>query len=394
MDYVRDFLTNLAHSWTAWLSTWLPPWATNLVNYIIIALVLVMMPVIATLTLTWMERKVIGRIQNRIGPNRVGPWGIFQAFADAVKMLIKEDIIPTGADKPVFNLAPILIFFGAALLWAVIPFGPKQIAADLNIAVLYIVAVGSITTVSVLMAGWSSDNKYAVVGAFRSVAQLLSYEIPMVLSIAAVTLLVGSMRLGAIVEAQIIPFALVLPAAFIVYMLSAIAETGRSPFDLLEAESEIVAGYFIEYSGLKFGWFYIAEYGNTLAVAAIATTLFLGGWRGPWVSEVPVLGPLYFAFKSIAVVFVIMWIRGTWPRFRIDQMLGLAWKVLVPASLANLLWIAVVLKLPVPGLVQWILVLGGNVVVLVGALTLLGRSAKRHSVRLAPASRVQPSEGV
>jgi NADH-quinone oxidoreductase subunit H len=393
MDYVRDFLTNLAHSWTAWLSTWLPPWATNLVNDVIIGLVLVMMPVIATLTLTWMERKVIGRIQNRIGPNRVGPWGIFQAFADAVKMLIKEDIIPTGADRPVFNLAPILIFFGAALLWAVIPFGPKQIAADLNIAVLYIVAIGSITTVSILMAGWSSDNKYALVGTFRSVAQLLSYEIPMVLSIAAVTLLVGSMRLGAIVEAQTIPFGLVLPATFIVYLLSAIAETGRSPFDLLEAESEIVAGYFIEYSGLKFGWFYIAEYGNTLAVAAIATTLFLGGWRGPWVSQAPILGPLYFAIKSIAVVFVIMWIRGTWPRFRIDQMLGLAWKVLVPASLINLLWIAFVLKLPLPELVQWGLALVGNVAVLAGALTLLGRSAKRSATHRSVALSVSPSEG-
>jgi NADH-quinone oxidoreductase subunit H len=309
-------------------------------------------------------------------------------------MLIKDDIIPSGADKPVFNLAPILIFFGAALLWAVIPFGPKQIAADLNIAALYIIAVGSITTVAVLMAGWSSDNKYALVGAFRSVAQLLSYEIPMVLSIAAVTLFVGSMRLGAIVEAQIIPFALVLPAAFIVYMLSAIAETGRSPFDLLEAESEIVAGYFIEYSGLKFGWFYIAEYGNTLAIAAIATTLFLGGWRGPWVSEVPVLGPLYFALKAIVVVFVIMWIRGTWPRFRIDQMLGLAWKVLVPAALVNMLWVAVVLKLPMPEWVQWILALGGNVAVLIGALTLLGRSAKHYSAGRSIAARTQSSEGV
>jgi NADH-quinone oxidoreductase subunit H len=393
MDYIRDFLTNLAHSWTSWLGTWLPPWATTLVNYVIIGVVLVMMPVIATLTLTWMERKVVGRIQNRIGPNRVGPWGIFQAFADAVKMLIKEDIIPSGADKPVFNLAPILIFFGAALLWAVIPIGPRQVAADLNIAVLYIVAVGSITTVAVLMAGFSSDNKYAMVGAFRSVAQLLSYEIPMVLSIATVTLLVGSMRLGGIVEAQIIPFALVLPAAFIVYILSAIAETGRSPFDLLEAESEIVAGYFIEYSGLKFGWFYIAEYGNTLAVAAIATTLFLGGWRGPWVAEVPVLGPLYFALKSIAVVFVIMWIRGTWPRFRIDQMLSLAWKVLVPASLVNLLWIAVVLKLPLPMLVQWGLALVGNVAVLAGALTLLGWSAKRYAAHRSVALSVSPSEG-
>ncbi len=378
MDYLRDLLTNLGHSWTAWLSTWLPLWAVNLINYAIIGVILVMMPVVATLTLTWMERKVVGRIQNRIGPNRVGPWGIFQAFADAVKMLIKEDIIPSGADKPIFNLAPILIFFGAALLWAVIPFGPKQIAADLNIAVLYIIAVGSITTVSVLMAGFSSDNKYALVGAFRSVAQLLSYEIPMVLSIAAVTLLVGSMRMGAIVEAQIVPFALVLPATFIVYLLSAIAETGRSPFDLLEAESEIVAGYFIEYSGLKFGWFYIAEYGNTLAIAAIATTLFLGGWRGPWVSQAPILGPVYFALKTIAIVFVIMWIRGTWPRFRIDQMLGFAWKVLVPVSLVNLLWVAVVLKLPVPVFLQWILALGGNLFVLVGALTLLGQASKRY----------------
>jgi NADH-quinone oxidoreductase subunit H len=378
MDYFRDFFANLAQSWTGWLSIWLPLWAISLINYVIIGLVLVMMPVIATLTLTWMERKVVGRIQNRIGPNRVGPWGIFQALADAVKMLIKEDIVPTGADKPVFNLAPILIFFAAALLWAVIPFGPKQVAADLNIAVLYIIAVGSITTIAVLMAGFSSDNKYALVGAFRSVAQLLSYEIPMVLSIAAVTLLVGSMRMRTIVESQTVAFALVLPAAFIVYMLSAIAETGRSPFDLLEAESEIVAGFFIEYSGLKFGWFYIAEYGNTLAVAAIATTLFLGGWRGPWVSEVPVLGPVYFALKTIAIVFVVMWIRGTWPRFRIDQMLGLAWKVLVPVSLLNLLWVAVVLKLPVPVPVQWILALGGNLAVLAGALTVLGRRSRHN----------------
>jgi NADH-quinone oxidoreductase subunit H len=242
------------------------------------------------------------------------------------------------------------------------------------------------------MAGFSSDNKYAIVGAFRAVAQLLSYEIPMVLSIAAVTLLVGSMKLGTIVEKQIVPFALVLPATFIVYLLSAIAETGRSPFDLLEAESEIVAGYFIEYSGLKFGWFYIAEYGSTLAIAAIATTLFLGGWRGPFVMQAPILGPLYFALKSIAIVFVIMWIRGTWPRFRIDQMLGLAWKVLVPVSLINLLWLALVLKLPLPTAVQWLLTLGGNLAVLAGALVLLGRSAKRYAARRSIALSTSPAE--
>jgi len=340
----------------------------------------VMMPVLATMSFTWMERKVIGRIQNRLGPNRVGPFGVFQAFADAVKMLVKEDIIPDGADRPVFNLAPILIAAAAALLWAVIPFGRGMTAADISVGVLYVIAVGSITMVSVLMAGWSSNNKYALVGAFRAVAQLLSYEVPMVLSIAAVALVVGSMRMSAVVEAQVVPFLVVLPAVFVVYMLAGIAETGRSPFDLLEAESEIVAGYFVEYSGLKFGWFYIAEYGNLFAISAIATTLFLGGWRGPGVSVVPALGPFYFIAKIVAVVFVLMWIRGTWPRVRIDQMLGLAWKVLVPVALANLLWVALVLKLPVPRALQWLLFLAGGLAVLAVALGLLGRAARRHAL--------------
>jgi NADH-quinone oxidoreductase subunit H len=380
IEYVRNFFVNLAQSWTAWLSGWLQPWAVVLVNFLITAIILVLMPVIATLTLTWMERKVIGRIQNRLGPNRVGPFGIFQAIADAVKMLIKEDIIPEGADRPVFNLAPILIAAAAALLWAVMPFGRNMIAVDLNIGLLYIIAVGSMTTVAVLMAGWASNNKYALLGAFRGVAQLLSYEVPMVLSIAVVTLVVGSMRMGAVVEAQVVPFVLILPATFIVYLLSAIAETGRSPFDLLEAESEIVAGYFIEYSGLKFGWFYIAEYGNLFAVSAIATALFLGGWRGPGVESAPALGPFYFISKTIAVVFLLMWIRGTWPRIRMDQMLGFAWKVLVPISLANLMWAAVVLKLPVPEVLRWLLLLAGNLAVLAVALGLLGRAAKRFAV--------------
>jgi len=339
------------------------------------------MPVIATLTLTWMERKVIARIQNRLGPNRVGPWGIFQAIADAIKLLVKEDIIPAGADRPVFNLAPILIFVPAALLWAVLPFGPRLMGRDLNIGVLYLVAVGSVTTLAVLMAGWSSNNKFALISAFRVVAQLLSYEVPMVLSMAAVVLLAGSMRMGEIVERQSVPFGLVLPLALIVYLLTAIAETGRAPFDLLEADSEIVAGYFIEYSGLKFGWFYIAEYGNLLAVSAIATTLFLGGWRGPFVATVPVLGPFYFMAKALVIVFLLMWIRGTWPRFRIDQMLAFAWKVLVPASLANLLWVAIALKLPVPTPAQWALILAGNVGIILVALTLLGQAAKRYAAR-------------
>jgi NADH-quinone oxidoreductase subunit H len=379
MDYISNLFVNLGNSWTTLLSSFLPPWAVILVNFLVVAVILVMMPVVATLTLTVMERKVIARIQNRIGPNRVGPWGIFQAIPDAIKMLTKEDIVPANADKPVFNIAPVLIFAGAALLWAVIPFGRGMIGQDLNVGVLYLVAVGSISTIAVIMAGWSSNNKFALIGAFRVVAQLLSYEIPMVLAIAAVVLLVGTMKMGQIVELQTVPFILVLPAAFIAYILAAAAETGRAPFDLVEADSEIVAGYMIEYSGLKFGWFYIAEYGNLLAVSAIATTLFLGGWRGPFAGQIPALGPFYFIAKTVLIVFLLMWIRGTWPRFRIDQMLALAWKVLVPLGLFTLLWVAVVIKLPVPTFVQWGLGLGGNLVAIFITLTIMGRSAKRYA---------------
>jgi NADH-quinone oxidoreductase subunit H len=391
MDYISNFFVNLGNSWTALLSSFLPLWAVTLVNFLVVAVILVMMPVIATLTLTVMERKVIARIQNRIGPNRVGPWGIFQAIPDAVKLLTKEDIVPANADKPVFNIAPLLIFAGAALLWAVIPFGRGMIGQDLNIGVLYLVAIGSISTIAVIMAGWSSNNKFALIGAFRIVAQLLSYEIPMVLAIAAVVLLVGTMKMGQIVELQTVPFILVLPAAFIAYILAAAAETGRAPFDLLEADSEIVAGYFIEYSGLKFGWFYIAEYGNLLAVSAIATTLFLGGWRGPFAGQIPALGPFYFIAKTVLIVFLLMWIRGTWPRFRIDQMLALAWKVLVPLGLFTLLWVAVVIKLPAPTWLQWVLGLGGNLVAIFVTLTIMGRSAKQYADKRRLAGAYQPN---
>jgi NADH-quinone oxidoreductase subunit H len=386
MNFIRDFFVNLGSAWSAWLDSFLPPWGVTAVNYLVGAIILVMMPVIATLTLTWMERKVIGRIQNRIGPNRVGPWGLFQAIADAVKMLIKEDIVPDGADRPVFNLAPILIAAAAGLLWAVMPFAKGVIGMDLNVGVLYLVAVGSLTTVSVIMAGWASNNKFALIGGFRVVAQLLSYEVPMILAIAVVVLLAGTMSTMGIVEAQQVPFIFILPVAFIAYFVAGSAEVGRAPFDLLEADSEIVAGYFVEYSGLKFGWFYIAEYGNLFAISAITTTLFLGGWRGPFSHEVPVLGPLYFIGKTLLVVFLLMWIRGTWPRFRIDQMLAFAWKVLVPASLANLLWVAIMLKVPAPDWVRWLLILGGNLVILFVAVTMLGRAAKRQAnARQAPA---------
>ncbi|HEX9115600.1 MAG TPA: NADH-quinone oxidoreductase subunit NuoH [Anaerolineae bacterium] len=387
MQFIADLWVNIGHAWTGWLSGFLPGWAVMVINYVIVGVMLVMVPVFATLGLTWMERKVIGRIQNRIGPNRVGPWGIFQAIADAVKMLIKEDIVPDKADRPVFNLAPILIAVAAVLMWAVIPWGKGLIGQDLNIGALYVIAIGSISTLAVLMAGWSSNNKFALIGAFRVVAQLLSYEVPMALSVATVVIATGTMKMGGIVTNQPVPFLVILPLAAIVYLFSAAAETGRAPFDLIEADSEIVAGYFVEYSGLKFGWFYIAEYSNLLAISSIATVLFLGGWRGPGAGVLPVLGPIYFVIKAICVVFVLMWVRGTWPRFRIDQMLHFAWKVLVPASLASLLWVAVCVKLPLPTALQYVLMLAGNLAILAVALTLLGRSARRYAVEHEAAMR-------
>jgi NADH-quinone oxidoreductase subunit H len=400
LQYISDLWVNIARSWTTFLSGFLPGWAVTLINYVIWAAMLAMITVVATLALTWMERKVIGRIQNRVGPNRVGPWGIFQAIADAVKMMVKEDIIPDGADKPVFNLAPILIAAAAILMWAVMPLGKNVIGSDLSIGALYLVAIGSISTLSVIMAGWSSNNKFALIGSFRVVAQLLSYEVPMVLSIATVVLAVGSMRMSKIVDLQPFPFIFAMPLAAIVYLFAAAAETGRAPFDLIEADSEIVAGYFVEYSGLKFGWFYIAEYSNLLAVSCIATALFLGGWRGPGASVIPALGPFYFFAKAVLVVFLLMWIRGTWPRFRIDQMLNFAWKVLVPASLANLLWVALVMKLPLsgpdqaPSPVQYILLLAGSLAILFVVLTLLGRAARRFVASQEAAAREAAGRGL
>ncbi len=379
-DYIRNFFVNLGSSWTAWLSSFLPPAAVTVVNYLVIGIILVMMPVIATLTLTWMERKVIGRIQNRIGPNRVGPWGIFQAIADAVKMLIKEDIVPDGADRPVFNLAPILIAGAAALLWAVVPFGKGMIGQDLNVGVLYLVAVGSITTVSVIMAGWASNNKFALIGAFRVVAQLLSYEVPMILSIATVVLLAGTMSTMGVVEAQQVPFILVLPVAFIAYFVAGSAEVGRAPFDLLEADSEIVAGYFVEYSGLKFGWFYIAEYGN------------LFRHLGDHGNTVPRRLARAVQPRGARARAALLYYQDPSGRLPADvdsrhvaplphrpdarPSPGRCWCPLRWRTCSG--W-PVVLKLPVPIAVQWLLVLGGNLVILVVAATMLGRAAKRHA---------------
>ncbi len=318
-----------------------------IMGLIVVTVVLLFMPVMM-LMLTWVERKVVARIQNRLGPNRVGPWGLLQMFADMIKMLTKEDIVPGNGDRWVHTLAPILTLVPVVLVFAVIPFGRGMAPADINIGVLYVIAVSSLGTVGIFLAGYGSNNKFALIGGFRAIAQVLSYEIPQALAIASVVLMVGSLSLVKIVEAQSgwgglrwFLFAIpVGPIAFIIYMISAIAEVNRTPFDLPEGESEIVAGHHTEYSGMKWGLFYMAEYLNLFIVCAIATTLFLGGWQGP------ILPPwIWFFVKTLGLILVAMWVRGTFPRLRMDQLMKFAWQVLVPVALINLVLTSLALPL-------------------------------------------------
>ncbi len=249
------------------------------------------------------ERKILGRFQDRYGPNRIGPFGIFQTIADFVKLLGKEIVVPAGIDKPVYWLAPLLVVMSVIGIWAVVPFAPGFLGTDLNVGVLYIVSVGAIGTLGIIMAGWSSNNKFALLGAFRAVAQLVSYEIPMVLTLLIPTMLSGTMGVLGIVEAQReVWFIVAAPLAALVYLISSIAENGRAPFDLMEGESEIVAGFNIEYGGLAFGMFYVGEFLHAFTVGALFTTLFLGGWRGPGAEQYPLLGLVYFFLKTIVGV--------------------------------------------------------------------------------------------
>jgi NADH-quinone oxidoreductase subunit H len=357
--------------------------ARLIVNVLYAAILAFVAPVVVVVAFTYMERKVIARIQDRVGPNRAGPLGVLQGFADAVKMLTKEDITPTDADRIPYSLAPALAVIAVILIYAVLPLAPGVIGADLNVGVLYVVAVGGIGTMAVLMAGWSSANKYALISAFRVVAQLIAYEIPIIIALLMVVLAAGSMQMGEIIAAQDVPFLFTLPLAFLIFFVGTIAEIGRSPFDLLEAESEIIAGFHVEYSGMKFAFFFIGEYMHLFVAAGIATTLFLGGWRGPGASEATVLGTFlgfaYFAIKTVFLIFMMMWIRGTLPRFRIDHLLDFGWKFLVPVGLFGLMAVALALKLPFlssTGL-RWLGMLVANIVVIVVSLAAISIAARR-----------------
>jgi NADH-quinone oxidoreductase subunit H len=307
-------------------------------------------PLVTVIFLIWIERKVAARVQDRIGPNRVGPFGLLQSVADAVKMITKEDITPQGADKFIYNLAPIIAFASVVLIWAIVPFTPLHIGADLSIGILYFVAVASIGTVKIMIAGWSSNNKYALLGAFRTIAQLLSYEVPLVLSLLIPVMIAGTMSMQEMTRQQGgMWFFFMAPVAAIMFFIANLAETGRAPFDLLEAESEIIAGYNIEYSGFKWGMFMAGEFMHAFTACLLTAVVFLGGWWGPGVEQIPVLGFIYLGLKTGVVYLFALIIRSTVPRVRIDQLMTLNWKWLVPISIANVIMTAFLLKL-----VQWL----------------------------------------
>jgi NADH-quinone oxidoreductase subunit H len=285
--------------------------------------------------LIYFERKVIGWIQNRIGPNRVGPFGLFQSFADILKLLVKEDIVPVNADRSLFLMAPIIAFVPSFMVLAVIPFTATHVfTANLNVGLLFYLALSSITILGIVIGGWASNNKYSLLGGMRSAAQMISYEIPLGMSVLGVIMLSGSLNLNDIVAKQSHSVWFIIPQiiGFAVFIIAGIAELNRTPFDLPEAESELVAGYFTEYSGFRFAFFMLAEYVYVFALSALTTTLFLGGWTGPF------LPPwLWFAIKTSACIFFLFWVRATMPRIRGDQLMSFAWKVLIPVSLGNIL---------------------------------------------------------
>jgi len=301
---------------------------------------------------SWLERRVWARIQSRVGPNRVGPQGILQWVADGIKNLLKEDIIPAAADRKLFALAPYVVFVGFLATFVVIPFGSRLIVADLNIGILYILAITSLVVVGILMAGWSSNNKWSLLGGMRSAAQIVSYEIPAGLAVLTIIFTAGTLSMQGIIAQQgwapwqwylfRSPFTFV---AFFLFFTAALAEGNRTPFDIPEAESELVAGYVTEYSGMRFLFFFFAEWGNLYVIGAVATTLFLGGWQIPPVTNNPILRGLLeftvFFLKSYLWVIVAMWIRGTLPRVRVDQLMSLCWKYMVPLSFMCLLGTAI-----------------------------------------------------
>ena len=326
-----------------------------LIEWIIKSVILLLICVTGFAYLTLYERKALARIQVRVGPNRAGPGGWLQPAADAVKLIFKEELIPAEAYKIVFVLAPIITVIPALVILAVLPWGTsitlfgREISlylTDINVGVLYIVSITSISVYGIVLAGWSSNNKYAMLGGMRSTAQMISYELALGLAFIGPIMLAGSMSLGDIVEAQKpIWFVIYQPLGALIFFIAVLAEVNRAPFDMPEAEQELTAGYHTEYSGMKFALFFMAEYIKMIAVSAVAATLFFGGYRGPFVDQLPILGPLYLLIKILLMLFFMIWVRATLPRLRYDRLMAFGWKILLPAAFINVLATAVVLVL-------------------------------------------------
>jgi NADH-quinone oxidoreductase subunit H len=307
-----------------------------------ILVVLLALPVLVGFS-TWAERKALGRMQLRYGPNRAGPFGMLQWVADAVKLITKEYVVPEGANRWLFMAAPILTMAPAIAVYALIPFGRGLVITDVNAGILTLVAVGSLSIYGIIFGGWASNSKYSMLGALRSASQMISYELSLGLALVAVVLMAGTMSLVGIVEAQrAVPFAALQPLGFLIFVVAGVAETNRTPFDLPEAEGELGAGYHTEYSAMGFGVFQLGEYASIWSMSALAATLFLGGWQGPWAATVPALSLVWFLAKSALFVLLFYWLRGTLPRLRQDQLMAFGWKFLLPLSIVNLLWAAAV----------------------------------------------------
>lgn len=331
---MEHLFINIAHALVAWLLGLgvSPGWA-DLILLVVQWICIVVIIVLNITVLIWLERKVSGFIQQRLGPNRLGPFGIFQTIADAIKLLAKEDIIPSQTDKLIFKTAPMFFIIISVMLYVVIPMGDGMQIVDLNVGLFYFISVGSLSTIALLMAGWGSNNKWSLLGGMRSVAQMISYEIPLAFSLLGVVMITGSLRMSDIVAAQgSVWFVVLQPIAFIIYFIAATAELNRGPFDMPEAEQELTAGAYTEYTGMRWALFFLAEYTNLVAVSALMATVFFGGWQGPWLPSW-----LWIVIKTYLILQVFFLFKWTFPRIRMDHLMSFSWKFLIPVSLANIL---------------------------------------------------------
>jgi NADH-quinone oxidoreductase subunit H len=379
LKVAADWLTGIFTGWG------MPSVGANVLVAFLGVLMLITILMVIDIFLVWIERKVVARVQDRIGPNRVGPFGLIQPFADIIKLMIKEDTTPDGADKVVYNLAPILSMMSVLILWAVVPLAPVMLGVDLNAGALFIIAAGSIGTLSIIMAGWSSNNKFSVIGAFRQVAVMISFEVPMLAVLLIPTIFSGSMGMNAIIQSQNIWFVFLSPLAALIFLIAAIAELGRAPFDLAEGESELVSGYNIEYSGMKFGMFYAGELLHAFTFGGFWSIFFFGGYRFFGLELVsPFLAIAIILFKAMVGYWVIMWVKYTVMRIRIDQMLAFNWKFLTPVAFV-LVMVTALMNTLLRGADSWLFITGmilSNIIVAWVSMEIVRSVSKQERERV------------